>query len=207
MWKRPGGVGTKARFSTGFAPWPCVRERWYDRCAKETPRASRGSPFVSPLLPSSPGTLQYGLVRNIAPTRWIWQGQTHSLFEVRKERVLPTLHDIWRKTFGDAHPSALEFMEGYLIGEAWDQPYVQFQPWVFAPTAPGWSTLVEGFHRTPAYDGMRAVIATDWFSSMAMVYRLYDSSTATIPFRAPMLRAIPVPRSALELGIRESTLE
>ena len=157
--------------------------------------------------PSSPGTLQFGVVRNIAPTRWTWQGQTHSLFEVHKERCLPALRAIWRKTFGDSHPSALEFMGGYLMGEAWDQPYVQFQPWVFAPTAQGWSTLVEGVHHAPAYDGMRAVIATDWFSSMAMVYRLYDSSTATIPFRAPMLRGIPVPRSVLELGLRESVVD
>lgn len=155
---------------------------------------------------SSPGTLQFSVVRNVAPTRWTWQGQTHSQFEVRKERYLPALRDIWRKTFGDTQPSALEFLEGHIMGEAWDQPYVQYQPGVFAPTAQGWSTLVEGFHRAPAYDGMRAVIATDWFSGLAMVYRLYDSSTANIPFRAPMLRAIPIPRSALQLGIRESML-
>jgi hypothetical protein len=156
--------------------------------------------------PSSPGTLQFGVVRNIAPTRWTWQGQTHSLFEVRKERQLPALRAIWRKTFGDTQPSALEFMEGYLMGQVWDQPYVQYQPWVFAPTTQGWSTLVDGYHRSPAFDGMRAVIATDWFSSLAMIYRLYEPSTVTIPFRAPMVRTIPVPRSALALGLRESTL-
>ena len=156
-------------------------------------------------VPSSPGTLQFSVIRNIAPTRWTWQGQTHSLFEVRKDRLLPALRAVWRKTFGDTQPSALEFMEGHMMGEAWDQPYVQYQPPVFTPTAPGWSTLVEGFHHTPAYDGMRAVIATDWFSTLAMVYRLYDPSTVTIPFRAPMLRAIPVPRSALALGIKETT--
>jgi hypothetical protein len=155
---------------------------------------------------ASPGTLQFGVVRNIAPTRWTWQGQTHSLFEVRKQRILPALRAIWRKAFGDAYPSALEFLEGYLIGEAWDQPYVQFQPWVFAPTAQGWSTLVDGFHDVPAYDGMRGVIATDWFSSLAMLYRLYENSSATIPFRAPMLRAISVPRSTLALGIQELTI-
>lgn len=156
--------------------------------------------------PCSSGVLQFSVVRNIAPTRWIWQGQTHSLFEVRKERHLPALRAIWSKTFGDTEPSALEFLEGHLMGESWDQPYVQYQPWVFGPTAPGWSTLVDGFHHSPAYDGMRAVIATDWFSGLAMVYRLFDASPVVIPYRAPMLRAIPVPRSALELGLRESTL-
>jgi len=155
---------------------------------------------------SSPGTLQFSVIRNIAPTRWTWQGQTHSLFEVDKERVLPALQEVWRKTFGDTQPSALEFMSGYLIGEAWDQPYVQYQPWVFTPTAQGWSTLVDGYHHAPGYDGMRAVIATDWFATMAMVYRLYDPSTVTIPFRAPMLRAIPVPRATLALGMKESVL-
>jgi hypothetical protein len=80
------------------------------------------------------------------------------------------------------------------------------QPWAFAPTAEGWSMLVDGFHRYPAYDGMRAVIATDWFSSLAMVYRLYDATSVRIPYRAPMLRAIPVHRATLALGVRELTV-
>ena len=92
------------------------------------------------------------------------------------------------------------------MGEAWDQPYVQFQPWAFLPTAEGWSTMVDGFHRYPAYDGMRAVIATDWFSSLAMVYRLYDSTSVRVPYRAPMLRAIPVHRPTLALGVTELSL-
>ena len=99
---------------------------------------------------ASPGTLEAAVVNNIAPTRWTWQGQTHSSFEVRK-RHLPELRAIWRKTFGaGGQPSALEFLEGHLIGESWDQPYVQLQPWAFAPTAAGWSTLVDGFHQYPA---------------------------------------------------------
>ena len=68
-------------------------------------------------------------------------------------------------------------------------------------TTEGWSTLVDGFHQYPGYDGMRAVIATDWFSSLAMVYRLYESRRRRIPYRAPMLRAIPVHRPTLALGV------
>jgi hypothetical protein len=154
---------------------------------------------------ASAGTLQFGVVNNIAPTQWTWQGQTHSSFEVRK-RHLPALRSIWRKTFGDSQPSGLEFLEGHFMGEAWDQPYVQLQPWAFMPTAEGWSTLVDGFHRYPGYDGMRAVIASDWFSSLAMVYRLYEASSVRIPYRAPMLRAIPVHRPTLALGVRELTI-
>ena len=155
---------------------------------------------------SSPGTLQFGLVRNFAPTRWIWQGQTHPVFEVKKERHVPALEALWKETFGDANPSGLEFLRGYLAGEHWDQPYVQLQPWVLASTPPGWSMLVDGVHRPPAYDGMRAVIATDWFFALAMVYRIYGPSTASIPFRAPLLRALPVPRGTLALGMKESPL-
>ena len=154
---------------------------------------------------ASPGSLQAGILNNIAPTEWTWQGQTHSRFEVRKPH-LPALRSIWRKTVGERHPSGLEFLEGHLMGEAWDQPYVQLQPWAFAPTTEGWSMLVDGFHRYPAYDGMRAVIATDWFSSLAMVYRLYDATSVRIPYRAPMLRAIPVHRPTLALGVREMTV-
>jgi len=151
------------------------------------------------------GTLEAAIVNNIAPARWTWQGQTHSSFDVRK-RHLPELRAIWRKTFGDGAASALEFLEGHLLGEAWDQPYVQFQPWVFAPTSEGWSMLVDGAHQYPGYDGMRAVIATDWFSSLAMVYRLFDSTSVRIPYRAPMLRAIPVHRPTLALGVTELSL-
>jgi hypothetical protein len=93
-----------------------------------------------------------------------------------------------------------------MMGEQWDQPYVQLQPWVFVPTAPGWSTLVDGIHGAPAYDGMRAVIATDWFHGLAMVYRMFDSATVSIPYRAPLMRAIPVTRAALDLGFATATL-
>jgi hypothetical protein len=151
---------------------------------------------------ASPGTLAFAVLNNIAPTRWTWQGQTHSRFDVRK-RHLPALRTLWRKTFGDGQPSALEFLEGHLMGEAWDQPFVQLQPWAFMPTSEGWSTLVDGCHQFPGYDGMRAVIATDWFSSLAMVYRLYDSTSVRIRYRAPMLRAIPVHRPTLALSVRE----
>ncbi|HEY4186972.1 MAG TPA: hypothetical protein VGP07_17985 [Polyangia bacterium] len=156
--------------------------------------------------PSSPGVLQFGLIRNIAPIRWTWQGQTHSAFDVDKERLLPALEKLWKATVGDAHPSAFEFLSGYVLGEQWDQPYVQLQPWVFTPTPDGWSMLVDGVHHPPEYDGMRAVIATDWFSSLAMVYRLFGPSSVRIPFRAPLLRALPVQRAALELGMTESVL-
>ena len=44
------------------------------------------------------------------------------------------------------------------------------------------------------------------FTSLAMVYRLYDSTSVRIPYRAPMLRAIPVHRPTLALGVRELSL-
>jgi hypothetical protein len=156
--------------------------------------------------PSSSGVLQFAVIRNVAPTHWQWQGQTHSTFEVKKARHLAELDKLWHDTVGDAHPSAFEFLSGYLFGEIWDQPFVQFQPWAFLPTAPGWSTLVDGYHGAPAYDGMRGVIATDWFHSLAMVYRMFGPAEVRLRFGAPMLRAIPVTRAALDLGIKESTV-
>jgi hypothetical protein len=118
---------------------------------------------------ASPGTLEAAVVNNIAPHAMDLARTDAQQLRVRK-RHLPELRAIWRKTFGEGgQPSALEFLEGHLIGESWDQPYVQLQPWAFAPTAQGWSTLVDGFHQYPGYDGMRAVIATDWFASLAMV--------------------------------------
>jgi len=155
---------------------------------------------------SSAGVVQFAVIRNVAPTHWRWQGQTHSTFEVKKTRLLPELEKLWRDTVGDAHPSAFEFLSGYLLGESWDQPFVQFQPWAFLSTAPGWSTLVDGYHGAPAYDGMRGVIATDWFHSLAMLYRMYGPAEVRLPFRAPMLRAVPTTRAALDLGMKESSL-
>ena len=166
--------------------------------------------FLSPTgfsaTPSSPGTLPFGLIRNMAPLSWTWQGQTHSAFEVKHQRCLPALQALWKASFGDEHRAALEFLGGYALGEHWDQPYVQVQPWVFMPTSTGWSTLVDGVHRPPDYDGMRGVIATDWFHALAMVFRLFGPSTVKIPTRAPLLRALPVQRAVLELGFKESSV-
>jgi hypothetical protein len=156
--------------------------------------------------PATPGTILYGLVRNIARVEWTWQGQTHKTFEVHHGRAVAELKALWQEAFGDAHASARDFLAAYMMGEQWDQPYVQLQPWVFVPTAPGWSTLVDGIHGAPAYDGMRAVIATDWFHGLAMVYRMFDSATVSIPYRAPLMRAIPVTRAALDLGFATATL-
>jgi len=155
---------------------------------------------------ASPGTLPFGMIRNMATVSWTWQGQTHSAFEVKHQRCLPALQALWKASFGDGYPSAFEFLTHYALGEAWDQPYVQLQPWVFMPTAAGWSTLVDGVHRSPDYDGMRGVIATDWFFSLAMLLRLFGPSTVRIPYRAPLLRAIPVQRAVLELGFKEASV-
>ena len=156
--------------------------------------------------PHAPGELQFALIRNIAPIRWTWQGQTHSEFQVDNARLLPALQALWRATMGDTAPSGFEFLSHYALGEQWDQPYVQLQPWVFTPTPDGWSMIVDGVHHPPDYDGMRAVIATDWFFALAMVYRLFAPSTVRIPYRAPLLRALPVPRATLELGFTERSL-
>ena len=157
--------------------------------------------------PQAPGELQFALVRNIAPIQWTWQGQTHTSFQVDSARAVSALQKLWQATAGDTAPSAFQFLSRYALGEQWDQPYVQLQPWVFTPTPDGWSMLVDGYHHPPDYDGMRAVIATDWFFALAMVYRLYAPSTVRIPFRAPMLRALPVPRATLELGFTETVLD
>ena len=156
--------------------------------------------------PLAAGTLQYALIRNIAPVRWTWQGQTHTSFEVEQARLLPALRALWEATVGPGHPSAFEFLSHYALGEQWDQPYVQLQPWVFTPTPHGWSMLVDGIHHPPEYDGMRAVIATDWFFALAMVYRQFGPATVRIPFRAPLMRAIPVPRATLDLSFTETVL-
>jgi hypothetical protein len=164
------------------------------------------TPYGFSKTPSSAGSAQFALVRNIAPTKWVWQGQTHTSFDVNKKRHLPALESLWHATFGDANPSGLEFMSGYMMGEHWDQPYIQFQPWVLTATPPGWSSLVDGVHHAPAYDGMRAVIATDWFFGLAMVYRMFGPASVSIPYRTPLLRALPVARPMLDRGMAESTL-
>ena len=53
---------------------------------------------------------------------------------------------------------------------------------------------------------MRAVIATDWFHSLAMVLRLFGPGQVDLPPRAPLLRALPVSRPVLDLGVKEATL-
>jgi len=217
---------SEAHFETkGKHPTATYVRQQRERRVRATPRGDARLLFVGPDVhavgefrrfvgadgfgarPHAPGELQYALVRNIAPIEWTWQGQTHTSFQVDNARAVLTLRKLWQSTVGDAAPSALQFIERYALGEQWDQPYVQLQPWVFTPTPDGWSMLVDGFHHAPDYDGMRAVIATDWFFALAMVYRLYAPSTVRIPFRAPMLRALPVPRPTLELGFTETVLD
>lgn len=156
--------------------------------------------------PSTPGTLQFGVVRHLAGLSWTWQGQTHTAFEVRQKRLVPALEALWKATVGDESPSGLEFLANYALGEQWDQPYVQIQPWVFMPTPAGWSTLVDGAHHPPEFDGMRAVIATDWFFALAMVLRLHGPASVELAARAPLLRALPVSRPVLDLGFKDATL-
>jgi hypothetical protein len=83
-------------------------------------------------------------------------------------------------------------------GKGLVEPYLLFMTWTFAVTPPGWSTIVDGFVHGPA-DGMRAVLSTDSYHWLSEAYQFYEPSDFRVPCGAPVLRAIPVPRSVLAL--------
>jgi hypothetical protein len=155
---------------------------------------------------ATPGTLQYAMVHNTANVRWTFQGQTTTTMKVDHGRYKRALERLWTEAFGETNQLALEFWLHYIGHSNWDEPLMVHAPLLLLTTSPGWSTLTDGVHAAPQYDGMRGLIDTDWYPALGMVYRLYGPGSVHLHYRAPLLRAIPVPRAILELPINETSL-
>jgi hypothetical protein len=142
-------------------------------------------------------------VRNVGSIDVDWDGQA---FTRERKQIAPALRSLardWRAAGGRTDGDGYEFLSGYVFGPGRDEPYWLLQPWVFAVTPPGWSSVVDG---VPAggSDGMRGIIRTDQFHTVSMVFRLYAPGRIAVRAGAPLLRFFPIPRRIQSAPIRLS---
>jgi len=146
-------------------------------------------------------SLPYCTVRNVVRSTADWDGLAFTSERKETPKAMSALARDWRAAGGRTSGDAYDFLSGYFYRPPRAEPYWQLQPWVFAVTPPGWSTVLDGL---PAggTDGMRGIIHSDQFHSVAMVYRLFTPGRVTIRLGTPLLRFFPIPRRLQSAGMR-----
>jgi hypothetical protein len=140
-------------------------------------------------------------VRNVGRIDAEWDGQSFTRERKDLTAALRALARDWRAAGGSTTGDGYEFLSGYVYGPGRDEPYWLLQPWVFAITPPGWSSVVDGA-LAGGSDGMRGIIRTDWFHTVSMVYRLYTPGRVVVRPGAPLLRFYPLPRRLQAVPMR-----
>ena len=136
-----------------------------------------------------------GVVRNVGRISFHWDGRAFSDLSGDFDRARKSFQRGWRRAGGRSRQGAL--LEHHLYEFGTNEPRWLLQSWVFVKTTPGWSTVTDGC-QLPGSTGMRAVIRSDMFHSVVMVYHLDGPGTFSIPAGAPLLRYHPLPRSLQE---------
>ena len=155
-------------------------------------RRFHGPRGVTPLAP--PGvSLPTCTVRNVGRVDADWDGQAFTAERKDLNVAQRALARDWRAAGGRTSGDGYEFLNGYVYPPARDEPYWLVQPWVFAITSSGWSSVVDGAVAGGS-DGMRGLIRTDWFHTVSMVYRLYRPGRIVVRQGGPLLRFFPLPR-------------
>jgi hypothetical protein len=144
--------------------------------------------------------LPYCTVRNIARLEAEWDGQGFTNENKVFDRTNSLDRD-WKAVGGRRSSDAYEFFSGYFYEPARDEPYWLLQPWIFSTTPPGWSTVIEGAS-VGGCDGMRGIIRTDHFSTVSMVYRMYNAGRIAVPKGIPIMRFFPIPRRLQDAVMR-----
>ena len=145
------------------------------------------------------------VVKNVARFSADWDGQAFTRENKETAKALRVLARDWRAAGGRTTGDAYQFLGGYAFPPGRDEPYWLLQPWIFAVTPPGWSSVVDG-QSTGGSDGMRGLIRTDQFHTIAMVYRLYVPGRIVLRAGAPILRFFPIPRRLQAATMREIDL-
>jgi hypothetical protein len=140
-------------------------------------------------------------VRNVVRISADWDGRAFTSERKETAKAMAALARDWRAAGGRTSGNAYEFLSGYSYPPARSEPYWLLQPWVFAVTPPGWSSVLDGLP-AEGTDGMRGIIHTDQFHSVAMVHRLFTPGRLTIRFGASLLRFFPIPRRLQSAGMR-----
>jgi hypothetical protein len=132
-------------------------------------------------------------VRNLAPLSARWDGQMFTREHKDLTSAVRLLARDWRAAGGDTRSDGFEFLASHFVGPARDEPYWLLQPWVFAVTPAGWSSVVDGCS-VGGGDGMRGIIRTDQFHPISMVYRMFTPGPFVVRKGAALLRFFPIPR-------------
>lgn len=146
-------------------------------------------------------SLPFCTVRNVVRISADWDGRAFTSERKETAKAMAALARDWRAAGGRTSGNAYEFLSGYSYPPARSEPYWLLQPWVFAVTPPGWSSVLDGLP-AEGTDGMRGIIHTDQFHSVAMVHRLFTPGRLTIRFGASLLRFFPIPRRLQSAGMR-----
>jgi hypothetical protein len=146
-------------------------------------------------------SLPFCTVGNVARNAADWDGLAFTSEKKDMAKATSALARDWRAAGGRTSGDAYEFLSAYSYPPARGEPYWLLQPWVFAVTPPGWSSVLDGLPASGA-DGMRGIIHTDQFHSVAMVYHLFTPGRLTIRPGAPLLRFFPIPRRLQSAGMR-----
>jgi hypothetical protein len=141
------------------------------------------------------------VVKNIAPISVEWDGQMFTREHQGYPAAERALARDWRAAGGHTTSDGYAYLEGYLIGPGRDEPYWLLQPWIFAVTPEGWSSVVDGFPAGGS-DGMRGIIRTDQFHTVAMVYRMYAPGPIVVRRGAPLMRFFPIARALQDAPMR-----
>jgi hypothetical protein len=142
------------------------------------------------------------VVKNVVPISVEWDGQMFIRdhqgpspgSSTRSSNAARALARDWRAAGGHTTSDGYAYLEGYLFGPGRDEPYWLLQPWIFAVTPEGWSSVVDGLPAGGS-DGMRGIIRTDQFHTIAMVYRMYAPGPIVVRRGAPLMRFYPIPRA------------
>ncbi|HET6150324.1 MAG TPA: hypothetical protein VFH68_22485 [Polyangia bacterium] len=140
-------------------------------------------------------------VRNVGRIEADWDGQAFTRERKDLAVALRALARDWRAAGGSTTGDGYEFLSGYMFAPGRDEPYWLLQPWVFAVTPPGWSVVADGLPAGGS-DGMRGIIRTDQFHSVAMVYRLYTPGRITVRAGAAVLKFFPIPHRLQSAPVR-----
>lgn len=160
------------------------------------------------LRPDERRRLETVVFRNELAFAALFDGHTLALEYDRarlSERTRPVsraLRDVLGGGRALEHPGSELYLTKYFTAHPPGEPHFFVKPFALTRTPPGWSSLLEGTHGD-GWDVLRGVVSTDSFHATPAVFRVHrEGSRIRVPDGAPLLRAIPLPRSLLDADVR-----
>lgn len=156
--------------------------------------------------PVVPGDLDYADICNGPAAKFIFDGNSTEYIDTGLDKYVRPFEKFFEKHFPDRKGS-LPGVDDYLASGSRGEAILGLVPWAFTATPTGWSTLVDAYnHPSLDADGMRGIIATDWFHTLGNVLQLHRPGKFTIRKGVPIMRLLPVPREMLKMSWSEKPI-